>query len=139
MDMIGTIRTGLKTIIVGAIAAVLLAVGAAPMNIVGAAGLSDIACDGLAEATTDGGGCADGAAAGEINTTVETAINLISVAVAVISVIMIIVAGIKYVTSQGDPAGTNSAKNTIIYALVGLGVVLVAQTLVKFVVGKLST
>lgn len=50
-----------------------------------------------------------------------------------ISVIMIIVGGFKYVISNGDSNGLQGAKNTILYALVGLIVVLFAQVIVRFV------
>jgi hypothetical protein len=56
--------------------------------------------------------------------------------VGVIAVIMIIIGGLKYVTSGGDSSAVGSAKNTIIYALVGLVVVALAQALVKFVLAK---
>ena len=46
---------------------------------------------------------------------------------------MIIWGGIKYVTSGGDSAGVTSAKNTILYAVIGLVVALLAYTLVNFV------
>ncbi len=50
---------------------------------------------------------------------------------------MIIIGGFKYVTSTGDSASISSAKNTILYALVGLAVVSLAQVLVHFVLNKL--
>lgn len=54
-----------------------------------------------------------------------------------IAVIIIIVAGIKFITSQGDPQATAKARNTIIYAAIGLAVSVAAFTIVTFVVGKL--
>ena len=49
---------------------------------------------------------------------------------------MIIVAGIKFITSQGEPSNVASAKNTILYAIVGLVIVAFAQIIVKFVLNK---
>jgi hypothetical protein len=46
---------------------------------------------------------------------------------------MILVGGLKYTTSGGDASSVSSAKNTIIYALVGLIVAAFAQFLVRFV------
>ncbi len=83
--------------------------------------------------------CASGACASDdstIDNTVISVINIISGAVGVISVIMIIIGGLKYTSSQGDSSGISSAKNTIIYALVGLVVVVLAQVIVRFVVGR---
>ena len=56
---------------------------------------------------------------------------------AAISVVMIIIGGIKYVLSNGDSNATAGAKNTILYAVVGLIVALLAQLIVSFVLTKL--
>lgn len=58
-------------------------------------------------------------------------------AVGVVSVIIIIVGGIRYIASAGDPNGTKGAKDSILYALVGLVVALFAQALVAFVLSRL--
>jgi hypothetical protein len=49
---------------------------------------------------------------------------------------MIIIGGLKYITSSGDSNNITSAKNTILYAIIGLVVVALAQFIVKFVLGK---
>lgn len=54
----------------------------------------------------------------------------------VISVIMVVIGGIKYVTSNGDPKGAQSAKNTILYAIIGLVLTLLAATIVAFVASR---
>ncbi len=54
-----------------------------------------------------------------------------------ISVIMIIVGGFKYVLSGGDSNGVQSAKNTIMYALIGLVVAIFSQVIVSFVLSRL--
>lgn len=51
-----------------------------------------------------------------------------------LSVVMIIFGGFKYVTSRGESADVTSAKNTILYAVVGLIVALLAYAIVSFVV-----
>jgi hypothetical protein len=51
---------------------------------------------------------------------------------------MIIWGGLRYITSGGDSAKITSAKNTIIYALIGLVVVALAQFIVKFVLAKVT-
>lgn len=53
------------------------------------------------------------------------------------SVFVIVLAGLRYVLSQGDPAAIAKAKNTIIYALVGLVVMAFSFAIVSFVVGSL--
>jgi Type IV secretion system pilin len=69
---------------------------------------------------------------------VGQAIDILSIIVGIISVVMIIIGGLKYITSQGESTNVNSAKNTILYAVIGLVVVLLAQTLVKFVIQKIG-
>jgi len=65
-------------------------------------------------------------------------INIFSWVVGIISVIMIIYGGFRYITSGGNDAGVKAAKNTILYAVVGLIIVALAQIIVKFVINKFS-
>jgi hypothetical protein len=51
-----------------------------------------------------------------------------------ISVLMIIIGGIRYVTSNGDQNQITSAKNTILYAVIGLVVAILAYAIVSFVI-----
>lgn len=60
--------------------------------------------------------------------------RLISYFAGVIAVIMVIVAGFKYITSGGDSAKVTSAKNTLIYALIGIAVAVLAQFIIQFVI-----
>jgi hypothetical protein len=71
-----------------------------------------------------------------INNIAKLIINIFSVIVGLISVIMIIVGGLKYITSGGESANVTGAKNTILYAIVGLVIVALAQLIVKFVLAK---
>lgn len=66
------------------------------------------------------------------------ALNIFSIVIGFISVVMVMVGGLKYITSQGDPGSINSAKNTILYALVGIVVAVMAQALVRFVLSRVS-
>lgn len=60
-------------------------------------------------------------------------INIFSVVVGVVSVIMIIIGGFRYIVSNGDSNAVTGAKNSILYAVVGLVIVLFAQVIVRFV------
>lgn len=80
--------------------------------------------------------CNEKKAEGQINRTINNVVNLFSVVVGVVAVIMIIVGGFKYITSNGDSSQITSAKNTIIYAIIGLVVVAFAQIIVRFVLGR---
>ena len=54
-----------------------------------------------------------------------------------ISVIIIIIAGLMYIFSTGDPNNTKRAKDAILYAIVGLVVAIFAQAIVSFVLARL--
>jgi hypothetical protein len=64
------------------------------------------------------------------------ATNIIALVAGVAAVIMIIVAGIKFITSQGDSGSVGEARKTIIYACVGLAVIVLAKTIITYVVSK---
>jgi hypothetical protein len=53
------------------------------------------------------------------------------------AVIVIIVGSLQYITAVGDPANAKNARNSILYALIGLIVIVLAESLIVFVVRKL--
>lgn len=63
--------------------------------------------------------------------------QLLGIVIGVASVIMIIVGGLRYIMSSGDPNGVNGAKNTILYAIIGLVVAALSQVIVIFVISEL--
>jgi type IV secretion system pilin len=74
----------------------------------------------------------------KINNIIHTVVNLLSAIVGVVAVIMIIVGGFRYITSGGNDTSVTSAKNTILYAIIGLVVVALAQLIVRFTLSKLT-
>ncbi len=84
-------------------------------------------------------GCNTTDTSGAINNTISTVINVISVIVGAVAVVMIVVGGFRYVTSAGNPEGAKSARNTILYAIIGLVIVALAQLIVHFVLSKTTT
>lgn len=64
-------------------------------------------------------------------------INTLLFAAGAVSVIMIIVGGLKYTLSQGEEKAAAGAKDTILYAVVGLVVSVMAFAIVNFVLGEL--
>jgi hypothetical protein len=54
-----------------------------------------------------------------------------------LALLMVILAGFKYITSAGDPQSVAKAKNTLIYSIIGLAVCILAEVIVSFVVGQL--
>ena len=67
---------------------------------------------------------------------VKQIINIISLLVGAVAVIMLIYGGFRYVTSGGKQESVTAAKNTIIYAIIGLVIVALAQIIVQFVLNK---
>ncbi len=104
--------------------------------VVNAATAAQEACDGIVAA---GGTCDSGGAKGAAGDIVLSVINVLSWVVGAVAVIMIIIGGLRYVISGGDSNGISGAKNTILYAIVGLVVVLFAQVIVAFVYKSATT
>jgi len=72
----------------------------------------------------------------KLNSLIKQVVNIFSAVVGVVAVIMIIVGGFRYITSGGDTGNVTTAKNTILYAIIGLVVVVFAQFIVKFVLTR---
>lgn len=66
-------------------------------------------------------------------------VNIFSIIVGIVAVIMIIYGGFRYITSGGDSGSVGNAKNTLIYAIVGLIIVALAQLIVHFVLSSTSS
>lgn len=75
----------------------------------------------------------------KVNNLVTQIINIFSVVVGIVAVIMIIIGGFRYITSGGDSGNVTGAKNTILYAIIGLVIVALAQFIVKFILSKATT
>lgn len=65
--------------------------------------------------------------------TLQTVVNVIVGVIGFVAVMMMIMGGISFVTSQGDAAKVTKARNTILYGVVGLVVALLAFAIVNFV------
>ena len=74
----------------------------------------------------------------KVNDLLTTVINIFSLIVGIIAVVMIIIGGLKYITSGGESSNITGAKNTILYAVIGLVVVALAQFIVRFVLVKVT-
>lgn len=75
---------------------------------------------------------------GSFNSLLTKIINIISVVVGVVAVIMIIIGGFRYITSGGSSEKVTAAKNTILYGLIGLIIVALAQVIVRFVLNQVT-
>jgi|SRR5581483_1975458 len=134
----------LKSILLtlGAISvAVLPTLALVPASVAAAApSISNNLCSGtnfdITGGTTD---CTTGATDTNFQNLLTKIINVFTIVVGVIAVIMIIVGGLRYITSGGESGKVGSAKTTIIYALIGLVVVALAQLIVHFVLNQANT
>lgn len=80
-------------------------------------------------------GCGSGSKIFGPGSIFENAIEVVIGITASISVLMVVVGGLRYVLSGGDSAGIRSAKDTILYALVGLVVSIFAFAIVRYIIG----
>ncbi|MEP7205217.1 MAG: hypothetical protein ABI716_03425 [Candidatus Saccharibacteria bacterium] len=66
-------------------------------------------------------------------------VNTLLFIIGALSVIMIIIGGFRYVVSGGSSTAVTSAKNTILYAIVGLVIAFLAYAIISYVLGTLAT
>ncbi len=67
----------------------------------------------------------------------HTFVNLFIMVIGSVAVIMVIVGALRYTLSGGDPQATKAAKDTILYAIVGVVVAVIAYAAVQFVFSSL--
>lgn len=68
----------------------------------------------------------------------KTITNVLLFIIGAVSVIMLIIGGIRYTISQGDSSAVTSAKNTILYSIIGIVVAILAYAAVNFVIGSFA-
>ena len=68
----------------------------------------------------------------------ENLVNVLLFIIGAVAVIMIIIGGLRYVLSGGNAANVTAAKNTILYAIVGIVVAILAYAIVDFVVDQFT-
>lgn len=105
-----------------------------------AAGLFDAAKDDAcagSQVSDTAPNCSTGAT-NEVDSLIQNIVDILSVIIGIIAVIMVIVNGLRFITSGGDSNAVNSARNGIIYAIVGLIIVGMAQFIVRFVLSSTS-
>lgn len=137
MSMIKALLLGLVLSIVSVNAVSDMQVGAlglvAKPTLVSSAAKTD-ACKGVSQ--LDGSSaddCVAGTGGGAVLNVSKVVVNIMSAIVGIAAVIMIIISGLRYVTSAGDSGRVSSAKNGLIYALIGIAIAALAQVLVSVV------
>ncbi len=95
--------------------------------------------NGVNEATNGNGGCNGTDISTGIKSIAVSVVNILSVVVGIVAVIMIIYGGFRYITSGGESGSVSGAKNTLLFAIVGLVIVALAQVIVHWVIGSASS
>jgi hypothetical protein len=89
------------------------------------------------ESTEDAAGCNTTLPEVTANSaSLSTILTIVFGTITAVTVLIIVVQGIKYVLSYGEPEKTTQARRGIIYAVVGLIVVLLADVIVAFALGR---
>jgi hypothetical protein len=72
-----------------------------------------------------------------VTETIGNVVDLVSIIAGSVAVIMVIFGGIRFVISSGDAAKVASARQTVLYALVGLVVIVFSNAIIKFVLTRI--
>lgn len=91
------------------------------------------ACAGIS-GTQNAGAC--NTPSKSLETIIKNILNFLSAIIGIVAVIMVMVAGFKYITAGGDSGNVSSAKSTLTYAIVGLIIVAMAQFITQFVLRR---
>lgn len=83
-----------------------------------------------------GGSTASGTS--EVRAVIYTVVNILLFLVGSFAVIMIVIAGFRFVTANGDANTVSQAKNTIIYSVIGIVVAIMAWGIVNFILGAFT-
>ena len=74
----------------------------------------------------------------DAKTKVGNILNVVYSLIGVVAVVFVIIGGFKYMTSQGEPGRVQQAKNTILYALIGLVITISAFAITAFILQALG-
>ena len=98
----------------------------------------DVVCQGIG-LTGPNGTCNEDTSGPTVDSLIKTVISILSYLVGIAAIIMLILGGLKYVSSAGDSTKVKSAKDTIMYALIGVLIAALAQVLVRYVLTQATT
>ena len=125
----------LKLMLLSFTAAILLLVGTSSVIAQTLDQNREQACKGAGGTFDPGSGVCQ--TAGESRTLpdiIKAVTNILIYIVGAVSVLMLIIGGLRYALSGGDSAGVEGAKNTILYAIIGIVVAFTAYAIVNFII-----
>jgi TRAP-type C4-dicarboxylate transport system permease small subunit len=80
-----------------------------------------------------------GTASGNLLDAVVTIVNIFLLLAGLVAAIFLIIGGVRYITSQGDEDAAGKAKQTVLYAVIGLIVIGLSAAIVNFVIGAIQS
>jgi hypothetical protein len=111
-----------------------LAIDCNDPNVISADCAKNNVCSGLSSGTD----CASNPKGVTVNSAIKAGVEILSFVVGILAVVMLIVGGVKYITSGGDSNRVNSAKNTVLYAIIGLVIAALAQVIARFLLNRVG-
>lgn len=102
----------------------------------GSTGYVDVCSQDVPQGVKDAAGC-PGNSNSDLPTVIQNILNAIIAVAGIVSVVFIIIGGIQYTTSAGDPGKTKKAKDTILYALIGLIICALSFAIVNFTISRI--
>lgn len=128
-----------KKLIIAFVAVLALFTASLPARVLAVEVGNDPFCDKITdEGDKRAAGCPGGE--GETNDVGDVVQNIINVVIAVlgiVAVLFVVIGAVGYTTSQGDPAKTKKARDTILYAILGVVLAVLAYTIVNFVLASI--
>ena len=126
----------MKRLLQKLMAAAILVVGVAAFTLPAQPALA-ASCTGGKDCVTKGAGNVETGATRSLPESIQQVTNVLLFLLGAVAVIMLVIGGFKYVVSNGNAEQVKSAKNTIMYAIIGLVVAIVAYAAVDWVVKQL--
>lgn len=123
----------MKKIILSIISSLILLLNFQPLALAASNNINFAISTGVACNTLNNLNSSEGCGSSGLTDFIKNIVNILSYVVGLIAVIMVIVAGINFTTSGGDANKVSSAKSTLVYALIGLVLVALAQLIVRVV------
>jgi hypothetical protein len=98
----------------------------------------DLALASPASEIQSGVNASGGSGQATLGNRIQTLVNVLLFILGAIAVVMIVIGGIRYATSNGDSGSIKTAKDTILYAVIGLIAAIMAYAIVNFVVSAFA-
>lgn len=89
-------------------------------------------------AAGNGGSCSTPGSVRTVPNTIRSVVEILIFVVGAVSIIMVVIGGLRYVLSGGDEKAISAAKNTILYSIIGIIISVASYAIVSFVLTNLG-